>query len=200
MNHRPLQIAVLQILDAAIGQIDHSQPLYGNWSVQGFGILRLYVRSIGRLHIWDSTLRYPGVSLVHNHSWDLRSTIVSGHLMNRRWSEQPFGERFWRQRMLTGFNCEFTQPSPEKCFLIEEPRETYVAGDVYAQRTKQIHLTDAADGTITLMERRDNENGQADLYWREWETWGTARPRPATPEDIVPVVARAIKMLEVAIG
>jgi hypothetical protein len=195
-NVRPLQLAVMQILDAAVSQIQHDQPLYGDWSIQGFGLLRLYIRRIGRLHIWDPALRYPGVTMVHNHSWDLRSTVVSGCLVNRRWTEQPYGERWKRRRIVTGYDCRFVDPVDEDVFLIEEPRDVYHAGDVYSQAAKQIHMTDAEDGTITLMERTEDVNGEADLYWRETERWGTARPRPAMRQEVLSTIQKAYLVLE----
>jgi hypothetical protein len=193
---RPLQLAVMQILDSALSDvIVRNQAPSGDWSVQGFGLLRLYIRQLGRLHVWDSSLRYPGVTMIHNHSWDLRSTIVSGRLTNRRWTEQPFGERFHKQRIVTGYQCQFVAPI-EKVFLIEEPRDVFQPGDVYRQNAKQIHLTDAEDGTITLMERHEDTNGEADLYWPEDSEWGTAKPRAATPEEVVAGINKAMRILE----
>lgn len=193
---RALQLAVLQILDAAVGQIQHDQSLYGDWSVQGFGLLRLYIRNLGRLHIWDSTLRYPGVTMVHNHSWDLISTIVSGRLINRRWTQQPFGERWKHRSILTGYDCKWVQPEDDEVFLIEEPRDVYCPGDVYRQAASQIHMTNAEDGTITMMERHEDTNGEADLYWRITEEWGTARPRKATRAEVLASIQRAYLNLE----
>lgn len=200
MNTRPLQIAVLQILDAAIGQLDHGQPLYGDWSVQGMGMLRLYVRKIGRIHIWDSALRYPGVSMLHNHSWDLRSTVVCGSLVNTRYEEFPLGTpTHIRRTLVTGYNCEFVKPE-EQVKLISGPREIYVAGDVYRQTARIIHRTDAEDSTITVMERNEDTNGEADVLWPVGTAWGTAKPRRATNNEIEAVVGRAIKKLEECIG
>jgi hypothetical protein len=199
MNHvqvRPLQLAVMQTLDMTVELIEKGWPPVSDWSVQGFGLLRLYIRKVGRLHIWVSALRYPGVTMVHNHSWDLRSTIVSGCLINRRWTQQPFGERWKRRRILTGYDCKFVQPADDEVYLIEEPRDVYHAGDVYRQNASAIHMTDAEDGTVTLMERNEDTNGEADLYWRITEEWGTARPRKATPEEITNGCRKALRILE----
>lgn len=184
---KPLRLAVLHILDNAIDY---------DWSVQGFGLLRLYIRTVGRLHIWDDTLRYPNVSMIHNHSWDLRSTVVSGMLTNVRYTEETLiGRPFQTHRMITGYQCSTVTPVRDTR-LLEWPREKYFAGDVYTQHAAQIHQTLAINGTVTLMERQEDENGQADIYWPANCTWGTARPRPATIEEIVRTVANATALLE----
>ena len=109
---------------------------YFDWSVQGFGVLRLYIneplrkaglkqRSIGRLHIWDTALRFPGVSLIHNHSWDLKSTVVCGSLRNERFEVTPvhLGVPYMRQRLLTGYESKMVEDGPEKVGLLSCPRE-----------------------------------------------------------------------------
>lgn len=203
-----LRLAVLAILD---------KWEYYDWSVQGFGVLRSYInapfpgtdaggqtagltrRSIGRLHIWDSALRYPNVSMVHNHSWDLHSTVVSGRLVNQRFFIDPaVGYRWHRQRLLTGYDSEMVQPEPDTVFLMSLPRETYGPGEIYWQRASEIHQTLAEDGTVTLMARKEDEGpGYADVFWPVGEEWGTARPRPATGDEVHATVYKALKLLEV---
>lgn len=201
MNTRALQLAVLQILDAAIGHLDHDLPLYGDWSVQGFGVLRLYIRRIGRLHIWDGRLRYPDVSLIHTHSWDLRSTVVVGRLVNTRYRESEipgYGHPYKRHRLLTGYQARPVSEAAD-VRLLPEPREVYGPGDVYAQAAHEIHRSEPEDGTITLMERREDVDGQADVYWPASCTWGTATPRPATGEEVRRTVTLALAGLEEAL-
>lgn len=198
----PLQIVTLQILD-------HATKF--QWSVQGFGMLRLYIRGVGRLHIWDSALRYPNVSMIHTHSWDLRSTIVAGRLRNTRFIEMAFphnGQPHWKQRLLTGYNSHMVN-KPTLVGLTPEPTEYYYPLNVdynpldadfghrwYEQRASEIHLTDADDGTVTLMERHEDVDGHADVYWPHHCTWGTAIPRQATEAEVVTTVAKAIAKLE----
>jgi hypothetical protein len=190
-NVRPLQLAVLHILDHA-GQYD--------WSVQGFGMLRLYIRKIGRLHIWDDRLRYPGVSMIHTHSWDLRSTIVSGNVRNTRFEEMDvIGLPYHKQRLVTGFQAHMVSEA-KTVRLLNHPAEWYEPGDVYRQAGHEIHLTDAANGTITLMERREDENGEADIYWPLGESWGTATPKVATLKEILDTTAYAKEILLASLG
>jgi hypothetical protein len=197
-NVQPLRLAVLQILDTAIGQLDHEHPLYGDWSVQGFGVLRLYIRKVGRLHVWDDGLRYPNVSMIHTHSWDLTSTVVSGALTNIRYTEETVpgvGSPFKKQRLLTGYQSRQVSPVVD-VNLMPWPLEELRAGDIYHQRAAEIHKTVARNGTVTLMERTEDNNGEADVYWPADCTWGTAKPRRATLDEVRTTVLKAIELLE----
>lgn len=184
----PLRLLTLQVLD-------HAEKF--SWSVQGFGVLRLYVRKVGRLHIWDDELRYPDVSMIHNHSWDLRSTVICGGLKNYRFLEDDLlGRPFWKQRLLTGFDSKMVQSSPVLVKLDLQPIEHYGPGDVYRQAAHEIHRTEAENGTVTLMERREDSEGLADVYWPKGCTWGSAKPRPATTTEVARTVAKALRLLE----
>lgn len=206
MNHRPLQLAVSTILQNAIAY---------EWSVQGFGILRLYLGRLGRLHVWDSRLTYPKVSVVHNHSWDLRSTVVWGELTNIRYYQPPppipdvdldeggatphgemwppvvFGP-YYRARLLTGFNSRMVS-EPKTVFLTPHTPEKYGPGDVYVQKGEEIHETRFEDGTVTLMERNLDDHGEADVFWRYGDEWGTATPRKATTGEILTTTRCALE-------
>lgn len=185
----PLQTAIVAILDNA-AKLD--------WSVQGFGMLRLYVRDFGRIHIWDSALRYPGVSMIHNHSWDLSSTVVIGAVHNTRYTivdpECPDAKPYAGKRMITGYHCSTVEEFAVPTFLVQRPAEHYRAGMVYAQFAHEIHRTDAVDGTVTLMSRKEDENGQADIFWPVGEQWGTAKPRKATDSEIVAARLKALAL------
>lgn len=186
-NVKPLQLAVLAILDKA----DQYE-----WSVQGLGMLRHYIRGQGRLHIWDSKLRYPGASLIHNHSWDLRSTVVAGRLVNTRFQIDPVvGYKFKTQRLVTGYKTHMVS-QVEDVLLLPDPREIYLPGDDYVQTAKVIHQTEADDVTVTLMERTEDVDGEADVFWPAGESWVTAKPRPATLVEIAETVVRAIAAIE----
>lgn len=188
----PLQMTVLHILDNATKF---------EWSVQGMGMLRLYLRNVGRIHVWDSRLRYPGVSRIHTHSWDLRSTIVFGALYNRRFERSailsnlivPRKEHFLTQRIVCGYDTH-TVTEPEQVRLKGQPVEFYDEGMVYTQRAHEIHTTDAQEGTVTLMERnQDGPMGEADVFWPYGTTWGDAKPRPATEDEVRMITASVIQ-------
>ena len=64
------------------------------WTLQGFGMLRLHLSGGVRLNIWDSRFRVPGVSTLHSHPWWFTSLIVSGSLANVRYMETIGGMAF----------------------------------------------------------------------------------------------------------
>lgn len=200
-----LRLATIQILDRALTDNEAFHRRYGNdphawtWSVQGFGMLRLYIRQIGRLHIWDSALEYPNVSKVHTHSWDLKSTVVCGCVRNTRFAEeQVIGHAYKKHRLLTGYQARPVTEAVDTR-LLSWPVETYFPGDVYAQHAHEIHRTDALDGTVTIMARNEDVNGEADVFWPVGCSWGTATPRQATPEEIRGSVTKALAVLEIAL-
>ncbi len=192
----PLQLLAYHVLTNALSF---------DWSVQGFGMLRLYIANVGRLHIWDEALQYPGVSKIHNHSWDLSSTVIVGQITNLRYricdgpeSTHPdkFPDNLYAKphsgkRMITGYQCNDVQQLPVT-YLEPGAGECYYPGDTYSQKATEVHNTFYTDGTVTLMARKEDENGQADIYWPLGTEWGTAKPRPATKAEIIRSVAKAL--------
>lgn len=189
---RALAIAVLGILDAAVKGPAEENPY--EWSVQGMGMLRLYIRKVGRIHIWDSMLRYPGVSMIHNHSWDLQSTIVCGAISNVRYTFHMDGDKYWRQIIQCGFDTKVMTPAETILLRASEP-EYYGPGKVYNQRADILHRTYADDGTITIMERDLDQHGQAEVVWPYGEVWGNGQPRNATFAEVQTTIARAMPNL-----
>jgi hypothetical protein len=186
MSHRALQLAVRDIL---------RHPQSFEWSVQGFGLLRLYFGEEGRLHVWAPCLRYDNVSTIHDHSWHLRSTIVFGKLQNKRFVDcGPSDPTHYRQQVVTGYNARLLD-EPQLRRLAMHSYEVYRPGDEYSQRAEEIHETIADPYTITLMERDADKDGIANLYWSKDTTWGTAKPRKATPEEVERVTQRALKQI-----
>lgn len=197
---RSLQLAVLHVVDETLNQLTADQDLKSDWSVQGFGMLRLYIRNLGRLHVWDQALRYPGVSMIHNHSWDLHSTVISGTLANTRFDvNNGRGDLYHGKRLVTGYQT-YDVVDLGKVLLDENFAEFYEAGDSYAQVAHEVHRTDAYNGTITLMLRQEYTNGQADVYWPVGTEWGTAKPRKATAQEVYQVLQRALPILEAEVG
>lgn len=185
-----LQYAIIAILDDAKRHEKHQ------WSLQGFGMLRLYVRDFARIHIWHSQLRYPNVSMIHNHSWDLSSTVVIGRVVNTRYtpSARPeVGRLYHTQRRITGYQTVEIGPVQEQ-WLEQANAEIYDPGDTYAQKAHEIHRTDAQDGTVTVMERKEDTEGQADIYWPYGSEWGTAKPRAATRDELLVGVNAALAL------
>lgn len=187
---RPLQLTALSILD-------HSDEY--EWRLQGFGMLKTYIRGLGRLHIWDSTLRFPGVSLIHNHSWDLTSTVAAGLLVNQTYIESftsVYSKPFETKQIIAGENPQDATPL-RRVRLIDEVPQTYLPGDQYSQPGNVIHKTEARDGTVTIVDRlHDGPDGLADIYWPAGTQWGTAAGREARLDEVNRAVGKALILLE----
>ena len=64
-------------------------PERHDWTLQGFGMLRAYLSSEIRLHVWSAAHRVEGVSDIHNHPWDFESMVVCGNMENTLYRVAP---------------------------------------------------------------------------------------------------------------
>lgn len=179
---------VLKILERAT-----SYP----WTVQGLGMLRLYLGKAGRIHIWTPGLMVPNVSVIHNHFWDLKSEIISGTMINKRYNVS-FPDRdpptHHMQSIVTGEGGGLVH-DPESVILTESPAEQYKAGDVYTQSSKELHESRPSPFTVTVMERPMGEQGKetASVCWPIGTSWVSAEPRPATIHEILMTTMGAMR-------
>lgn len=168
-----------------------------DWTVQGFGFMRLRVAANVRLHIWDSRLRTPGVSDIHDHTqWAFTSWIVAGQLINTRYTIcEPIidgsgiaidgAQRVNMATLKCGIGGGMhNSGAPEVVHLLAGAPELYTPGMSYRQEPDEIHRTHAADGTVTLIlqERRDTDTAR--VFWPDGSRWGDAIPRQATRDEI----------------
>lgn len=174
---------------------------YG-WSRQGLGMLRLYLDAerIYRLHVWDSSLKIPGVSPMHTHPWDLESTVIAGVYQQRRYSYdlsdvyEPWMS-FSKVRIKCGSGaCTKTEPEMVQLRLL--PVETVLEGGSYTQHASEIHESFPLDGTVTIVKRTFQEDTEhADVFWRGSGGWVDAAPEivPSTSKTLEDVIERALK-------
>lgn len=171
-------------------------PLGFAWSVQGLGMMRIYLSESVRLHIWDSSLKVPGVSAIHSHPWDLKSAVVAGHYKQHRYVDSY--SRGAEQELQCATikcgeqACVIADPVPVR--LYEQPLEVYRAGESYGQTKDEIHLSVPEDGTVTLVTRTFHaDRDHACVYWRGKGAWVDAKPRSATDEEIVAITTRSLE-------
>lgn len=162
-------------------------PLEYEWTIQGLGMLRLYVSDEYRLHIWNGEAAYPNVSKIHNHPWDFKSLIISGQLRNTRYLSTWRGRAdmtVMRQRLRCGENCKLIG-EPKEAYLRALKTETYYPGEVYAQNAWEAHISEPAPGCVTLIKRYPClEPDYATVFYDPAQGWGTAEPRKATTTEI----------------
>lgn len=172
------------------------------WSVQGLGMLRTYLSDEVRLHVWDSAVRIPNVSPMHDHPWHLDSYIVAGEVRQFRYTIEnpPTDERF--HRGLIRFNyatikcgenaCTVTEPQP--VYLRQGLLEQYKEGQNYRQDKYEIHESLPLDGTVTLVKRTFTpDRDHARVFWEGDGGFVSAEPRAATHEEIELITMRSLE-------
>ena len=183
-------------------------PLGFKWSVQGLGMLRMYLddKQRYRLHIWDSSLRVPNVSPIHDHPWHLNSLIVSGVLHQQRYiigdKIHPYVLRYadsypvenLRMSVIKCGEGAFTKTDPVVVKALQQGKETYFPGETYAQYKDEVHESMAEDGAVTIVDRTFAEDREsARVFWRGDGGWVDAAPRRATDDEILRVTQKALE-------
>lgn len=165
------------------------QAEHYEWSLQGLGMLRLYLDANTRLHVWDKRHAFPGASPIHDHlQWALNSTIISGGMVNVRYVEQLKARANQMTHMVgtlkAGYGCYFKdEPKPTR--LVQCEPEHYLPGHSYWQRAAEIHESCPENGTVTLMRKSPtDDNESARVFWPIGTEWGSAEPRPATLAEV----------------
>lgn len=166
-----------------------------HWTMQGFGFLRLRIDDSTRLHIWDSRLRVPGVSDIHDHTqWAFTSHVISGSIINIRYTIDPDGQPHNMAVLNCGIGGGMQTALPEAVVLRIGTPELYLPGSSYHQEPDEIHRTTASDGTVTLLKQDRRETDTARVFWPVGGTWVNAIPRTAKEWEINEVGAFALSI------
>jgi hypothetical protein len=176
-----------------------ARPLGLDWSIQGFGMLRLYLAPDVRLHLWHAEHRWPGVSTMHDHPWDFESEIFAGRLTNRVYRRAPAGcaPTHHAMSIRCGEGSHGLDRLPDEALELESER-VYVAGDRYFQTGEQWHDSEPMSGTITVIRRRMRHGASPDhatVFWPVGTEWGNAEPRKATDEEVLAITSTALVAL-----
>jgi len=189
-THSTIRLLIRKILE---------RPHNHDWSLQGFGMLRLYLSDSLRLHVWDETFAVPGVSIMHTHPWDFTSTVIAGYITNRIYRQVdgtvPNVEWCMRQLIKCGVGggpCESNTPEP--CHVKLHKAKTYVEGQRYAERSEQIHTSHPVRGTVTLVKRSFKQDTEhAYVYWPYGGKWISAEPKPARKEQVESIASYSLR-------
>jgi hypothetical protein len=155
------------------------------WSIQGLGMLRLYLSKEVRLHLWDPTLAFPGASPIHTHPWDFTSKVVVGYVYNQIYVERDEEPNFHYQVLKCGVGGGLVSGESGTTSLRRLPLFSYQQGETYSERAEEIHESKPVRGTVTIVTRKFKaDEDHARVFWRLGTSWGSAEPRPATPEEI----------------
>lgn len=187
---------------------------YDAWTLQGFGMLRLYLsrdKSM-RLHVWDDRYAVPHVSEMHDHPWDFDSVVVTGEVRNHRFRQMIPNEKtepllafdyFRREQGLEMFRRQTIRCGEGGCevggledvVLRREPEEIVRAGRSYRQAANEIHVSRPLRGSVTIVKRTVPEGGDPDfahVFIEPGQPWVSAEPRLATPEEIAAITGTAL--------
>lgn len=155
------------------------------WSLQGFGMLRLYLPKGSRLHIWDKRHAVENVSQIHTHPWGFRSTVIVGCVYNTRFLREPASfYRLKERKILCGEGGGLLGDTVEVGLKMLK-LEAYNSGDSYEQESDEIHMSMPQDGTVTIINRTFKEDrDHASVFWPAAEEFVSAEPRRATSEEV----------------
>ena len=179
------------------------QPHGHNWSLQGFGQLRLYLDGVSRLHVWCPSLAVHGIedSSVHDHPWDFESTLISGSITDIMYDLAPVDHGWdqvevYNEQLIKCGPGGFAKGDLRRVGLRRVMEVKYFnLGVTYRHRAEDIHRSMPSEGAVTLIKRTfrsDRCPDTARVYWRG-ERWVSAEPRPATTAEITVACAAVLK-------
>lgn len=175
-------------------------PLGYEWSLQGFGMLRLYINNNLRLHIWNDNFSVKNVSLAHDHPWDFTSYIISGEIENIKYvkilenlDKYPYYSKYNTQKIKCGpEGC--AKSDIYECVLLEKYREIIKSGESYYQSKNEIHMSFPKNGTVSLIDRKFYDDTEhANVFWNENNNWVEANPVKANEYEVEEIISFALK-------
>jgi hypothetical protein len=177
-----------------------AEPHRWEWTLQGFGMLRMYISPEMRMHVWDREFAVPNVCKIHDHPWTFESYVVEGRIVNCKYAVLSKGERTHRkQRIVCGPGGGATG-EPSLVRLESAGVEKYERGEAYTMYGHEIHESVYEDGTVTLVTRRlGPEMEHAHVFVERDKEWVSAEPRPATREEVQIITARALQKMGASI-
>ena len=160
------------------------------WRMQDIGLLglRLDDRREFRLNVWDPASR-AGDPPVHDHPYDFTSIVIVGELVNTRYVEDPTGMEYERHRY---------RPGDEGARRTDSVRvvgraETLVAGDRYRQQAGELHTSQSAPGTVTVIRGTRFEERELTVCTAPGTPWVSGLARPATAEEVQRITRAALR-------
>ncbi len=164
-----------------------------DWSLQGFGMLRLYLSREIRLHVWDSRYRVLGVSDIHTHPWDFESTVIAGQIRDVLFRESKGGLPYKGVMIQCGENACVKESLP--IVRLASYAFNYKAGESYSLHKDAIHRSEPEDGTVTIISRVFNKDTEhAKVYFRPGiSEFIDAKPCKATPAQIKDICNESLR-------
>lgn len=175
--------------------LENSHAIDG-WTIQGLGMLRLYLSPTKRLHIWHKAIQYRDATKLHDHAWDLHSKIVVGKIRNKIYKLGGL-RKVYKHLLIPGEGGGLLDE--KEIITLKEPEVSeYIEGGSYYQGAEEIHETEFVNGTVTIVDRfprSDKNPDRANVFYDVGTEWGSAEPRPASQREIQIVVDDAMALI-----
>lgn len=135
------------------------------WRHHGIGALQAYVSETVRIHVWHDTLVLPGMresGAIHDHRFDLESTVLVGGLTNREYGEDlpdgvPLGEFDMYEVVKTSDRVAELRKIATRNFI--SVRETLLGeGCTYTYPKRRFHESIHRGTTVTLVTKSNQED------------------------------------------
>lgn len=169
------------------------------WSLQGFGMLRMYITPEVRLHLWNPHAAYPGVTRIHNHPWDFESHVICGSMLDRLYRTQDwsrFAPTHREERIVCGPGGH-SEGAKRTVRLVLKGERRVSAGESYTLKASELHESLPEPGTATIIVRTFKTDTEHALVYPQVERpWVSAEPRPATKEEVRAFADLTLRTLE----
>lgn len=167
------------------------------WSLQGLGMLRLYLSDAVRLHVWSTGhAAGPKVAKLHTHPWNFKSLVVAGGIEDIRYVEiANVAPNYEYVTIKCGPGGDAT--CEKKPITLGWKDSTIIPeGKEYSRHRTDIHESRPQDGTVTLVTRTFVEDkDHANVYFplgMDWNHETSAEPRPATDLEVGDITGYAL--------
>jgi len=181
-----LRLAIKAILDKA----EHYE-----WSLQGFGMLRLYLSREVRLHVWSPRHAVENVSVIHDHPWDFESLVICGRIRDVLYEDEHGPPTHHEHRILCGVGGHPVGDRMD-ARLLTRLDTTYFTGQSYRRTAEQLHETSASEGAVTLVTRSfRSDPDHARVLFPFGTEWVSAEPRPATRDEVGAITVAALNQM-----
>jgi hypothetical protein len=179
-DSRLAKVLVRNILEHA-----HDYP----WTYQDIGLLGLRLEEpwVHRLHVWapDRTIGPP---TIHDHPYDFESTVIAGEMTNRRYTEDPAGTKYLRERYTLPDDAARTADFVQ----LTATTEIYREGESYAQRAAELHDSQQLPGTVTIIRRTADFARELTVCRLEDAPWVSGTSRRPTPDELTEITTQAL--------
>ncbi len=171
-----------------------TNPLEREWSVQGLGMMRTYLNTEQRLHIWHKALQTPDASVVHDHPWNFTSKVLLGVVNQYRYTRDDAFGTPWQEQLIMCGEGGGVDGKPSNVNLRKREKERYWEGCTYRQEAHEIHASFPTDNTVTVITREYKEDlDHARVFFPLSMEFVSAEPRPASRAEVLYITREVLR-------